>query len=148
MRITAEALFHKKKGKGKISILPPLIRVRRHLRSIIQARLLYRYEVRLLSYRNLSCCLRGGAGGGYNYDDDYYGGQGGGEEDPYYEDAAAGGGWGDEGGGGRGRDGGRYDRYEDDRGAPSKRGGKGASLAGFDLTGTITNGNKSELGVK
>lgn len=52
--------------------------------------------------------------------------------------------------GGRGR--GRYDDpYEDtgNRGPPSKRGGvrRGASGAGgFDLTGTITKGNKSEGG--
>lgn len=82
--------------------------------------------------------IRGGANGGYNYDDDYYGGPGGGE-DPYYEDA---GGWGDDGGGaGRGRDGGRYDPFDDGR-APTK-GRSGSNVAGFDLTGTITNGNKS-----
>lgn len=83
---------------------------------------------------------RGGAGGGYNYDDDYYGG--GGEEDPYYDD---GGGWGDDAGrrdgGGGGR---RYDPY-DDRRAPRRGRGSGGG-GGFDLTGTITNGNKSECG--
>lgn len=46
--------------------------------------------------------------------------------------------------GGRGE---RYDPYEERRGS-SKRGGRGKSkggAGGFDLTGTITNGNKSEL---
>ncbi|CAN0200101.1 unnamed protein product [Ectocarpus sp. 4 AP-2014] len=87
----------------------------------------------------------GGGGGGYNYDDDYYGGaEGGGGDDPYYEDGAKG--WGDDAWGGddRGGRGDRYDPYEERRGS-SKTGGRGrgkSGAGGFDLTGTITNGNK------
>lgn len=50
-----------------------------------------------------------------------------------------------------GQRGGRYDPYEDDRRASSRRRGAGGGrrgaggMGGFDLTGTITKGNKSEF---
>lgn len=89
--------------------------------------------------RRSSPCLgryRAGSSRGYNYDDDYYGGNAG--EDPYYDD---GGGWGDESARKK-KQGDRYDPYEDRR---EPRRGRGARDGGFDLTGTITQGNKSEL---
>lgn len=79
---------------------------------------------------------RAGADRGYDYDDEYYGGPPG--EDPYYDDPS---GWGEDTGG-RGRQGDRYEPYGDRR--ASKR-GRGSSGSRFDLTGTITRGNKSEL---
>ncbi|CAM9357398.1 unnamed protein product [Scytosiphon promiscuus] len=88
--------------------------------------------------------LRGGAGGGYNYDDDYYGGpEGGGGEDPLVPDSfvslqpAS-----------NGSRHARYDPYEDDHRGPPKRKGVGSGrrgaggMGGFDLTTTITKGNK------
>lgn len=51
--------------------------------------------------------------------------------------------------GGQGEE--RYDPYEDDRRAPPKRKGNGSGrrgaggMGGFDVTNTITKGNKSEL---
>ena len=86
-------------------------------------------------------CFRGGAAGrGYNYDDDYYEYKGPEEEEPYYYD---------DGGGQNGREWGGYDDdpYDDGRPAPRRGQGRrksGGSVAGFDLTGTITRGNKSE----
>lgn len=88
--------------------------------------------------------FRGGvSSGGYNYDDDYYKGPG--EEEPYYyEDNRE---WGnDKGARGWGE---QQQRYGDDarrssRREKGRRGRRGDSVAGFDLTGTITRGNKSE----